>query len=86
MEFAAQVGELGQGYYLIKVGDDEERVAEILGKPTEIKDCFRPRYSGNDEIWYKCAEEHWYVGFMQEWVYVIGKDGKVIAKSRSVSQ
>ena len=58
----------------------------MMGKPTEIKDCFSPRYSGNDEIWYKCAEEHWYVGVMQEWVYVIGKDGKVIAKSRSVSQ
>jgi hypothetical protein len=69
----------------IAVGDSEQRVLEIMGKPNEIKDCERPRYSGNLELWQKCAEEYWYVTFMQTWGVVIGKDGKVIAKWYNVS-
>jgi len=74
-----------QGYQQIVVGDSEERVLEVMGKPSEIKDCHRPSYSGNPELWYKCAEEHWYVVVMERWIIVIGKDGRVAAKWHNVS-
>jgi hypothetical protein len=73
-----------RGYSQIAEGDPEEKVIEILGKPTEIKDCDELRYS-RPEIWQKCAEEYWYIAFMQEWGYVIDKDGKVLLKWHSVS-
>ena len=74
-----------RGYSQIAEGDSEQKVIEILGRPTEIKDCNRFSYSGRPEIWQKCSEEYWYIAFMQEWVYVIDKDGKVLTKSHSVS-
>ncbi len=74
-----------RGYSQIAEGDPEQKVLDVLGKPTDIKDCYRPRYSGNDQLWMKCAEEYWYSGFMQEWVFVIGKNGTVIAKAHTVS-
>jgi len=49
-----------------------------MGTPTEIKDCDRARYSGNPELWHKCAEEYWYVAFMQSWGVVIAKDGTLL--------
>lgn len=72
-----------QGYPQIAEGDSEEKVLEIMGKPTEIRDC-HPRSSGNS-LWHKCAEEYWYLTFMQSWGVMIGKDGKVIAKWHNVS-
>jgi hypothetical protein len=59
-----------QGYSQIAEGDSEDKILEILGKPPEIKDCDQLRYS-RPELWQKCAEEYWYVAFMQEWCYVI---------------
>ena len=73
------------GYSKISEGDPEEKVIEILGEPTHIKDCFHSSF-GNQEILQKCAKEYWYIAFLQEWVYVIDKDGKVLAKWHSVSQ
>jgi hypothetical protein len=73
-----------QGYSQIAEGDPEDKVLEILGKPTEIRNCDQLRYS-RPELWQKCAEEYWYVAFMQEWCYVIDKDGKVLIKWHSVS-
>ena len=74
-----------QGYSKISEGDPEEKLVEILGKPTEIKDCFNSSF-GDQEIRQKCAKEYWYIAFLQEWVYVIDKDGRVLAKWHSVSQ
>ena len=73
-----------RGYSQIAEGDSEDKVLEILGKPTKINNCEEVRYS-RPEIWPKCAEEYSYVAFMQEWGYVIGKDGKVLLKWHSVS-
>lgn len=75
-----------QGYSQISEGDTEQKVIEILGRPTEINHCYGPRYSGSSEIWQKCAKEYWYIAFLQEWVYVIDKDGRVVVKCHSVSQ
>jgi hypothetical protein len=74
-----------RGYSQIEEGDSEQKVLEIMGKPSEINDCDRQRYSGNPELWQKCAEEYSYVAFMQIWKVVIGKDGKVVAKWHNVS-
>ena len=74
-----------QGYSKISKGDPEEKLVETLGEPTEIKDCFHSSF-GNQEIRQKCAKEYWYIAFLQEWVYVIDKDGRVLAKWHSVSQ
>ena len=74
-----------RGYSEIKVGDAEQQVLDLMGKPSETQDCYRPRYSGNEEIFRKCAEEYWYHGFMEDWFIVIGTNGKVIAKSHQVS-
>ena len=73
-----------RGYDEIKEGDSEEKVLEILGKPTEDNDCDRLRYS-RPEIWPQCADEYRYIGFMQEWGYVIGKNKTVLLKWHSVS-
>jgi hypothetical protein len=67
-------------------GDSEKKVLEVLGKPTEVKDCFHSQFGSTPEIRQKCAKEYWYIAFLQEWVYVIDGDGKVIAKWHSVSQ
>ena len=73
-----------QGYSQIAEGDPAEQVLEILGRPTEVKDCNHLRYS-RPEIWQKCGEEYFYGAFMQEWGYVISKDRKVLLKWHSVS-
>jgi hypothetical protein len=75
-----------QGYSKISEGDPEKKVVEVLGKPTEIKNCYASSFSGNHEIRQQCAKEYWYIAFLQEWVYVIDKDGRVLAKWHSVSQ
>jgi len=74
-----------QGYSKISEGDSQEKMVEILGEPTKIKDCFHSSF-GNQEIRQKCVKEYWYIAFLQEWVYVIDKDGKVLTKWHSVSQ
>ena len=74
-----------QGYEQISEGDHVTTVIDVLGQPTEIKDCHASRY-GNAEIGRRCAKEYWYIAFLQEWVYVIDKDGIVVAKWHSVSQ
>ena len=79
-------GKWERGYSQIEAGDSKDKVVAILGKPTEIKDCHSTRYSAPPEIWQKCAEEYWYIAFLQEWGYVIDKDGKVLSKWHSVSQ
>lgn len=73
-----------QGYSKIAKGDPEEKVLEILGEPTEIKDCYSSTI-GNPELGQKCTKEYWYIAFLQEWVYVIDKEGNVLAKWHSVS-
>src|SRR5215208_7507938 len=73
-----------RGYSQIAEGDSEEKVLDIVGRPTEIKDCDDLRYS-RPEIWQKCAEEYSYSAFMQEWGYVISKEGRVLLKWHSVS-
>jgi hypothetical protein len=74
-----------RGYSQIAAGDSGQKVVEILGKPTEIKDCHSTRYSAPREIWEECAEEYWYIASMQEWGYVLDADGKVLTKWHSVS-
>jgi hypothetical protein len=74
-----------RGFAQVAEGDPEQKALDLMGKPSETQDCYRARYSGNEELWRKCAEEHWYYGFMEEWVVVIGTNGKVIAKWHSVS-
>jgi hypothetical protein len=82
--FLSRPRRLEQGYSKISEGDREEKLVEILGEPTEIKNCFNSSF-GTEEIRQKCGKEYWYVAFMQEWVYVIDHDGRVLAKWHSVS-
>ena len=74
-----------RGYSQVAEGDPEQRVVDIMGQPSEKQDCYRPRYSGNDALWRECAEKYWYYGYMEEWVVVVGTNGKVVAKGHSVS-
>ncbi len=74
-----------RGFAQIAEGDSEQKILDIMGKPSESKDCYQPRYSGNDQLFRECAEEHWYYAFVERWVVVIGKNGKVIAKWHTVS-
>jgi hypothetical protein len=74
------------GYEKISEGDSESKVLTVLGQPTEVKDCFASQFGSNAEIRNRCAKEYWYIAILQEWVYVIDGDGKVIAKWHSVSQ
>ena len=75
-----------RGYSQIEEGDSKRKLLEILGKPTEIKDCYSTMHSAPREIWEKCGEEYRYIAFMQEWCYVIDREGNVLTKWRSVSQ
>jgi hypothetical protein len=74
-----------RGYSQISEGDQERKVIEVLGKPTEVKDCHASTFSGDQQLREKCVKEYWYIAFLQEWVYVIDKDDRVIAKWHSVS-
>lgn len=73
-----------RGYDRIAEGDSAQKVLDIMGKPGEAKDCSDFRYT-NEELWRECAEQYRYFGFMGEWVFVIGKNRKVVAKWHSVS-
>ena len=73
-----------RGFAQIAEGDSEQKVLDIMGKPSETKDCDQLRYT-NDELWRECAAEYWYFGFMENWILVIGKNGKVVAKWHDVS-
>jgi hypothetical protein len=74
-----------KGYVQIAAGDSKHKVVEILGKPTEIKDCAGIRFSAAPYIAERCAEQYGYVALMQEWGYVFDKEGKVLTKWHSVS-
>jgi hypothetical protein len=74
-----------RGYDQIAEGDSEQKVLDIMGKPSETKDCDDLRYSSNGQLSRECAEEYWYSSFMEERIFVIGKNGKVVAKWHSVS-
>ena len=74
-----------RGFEQISAGDHITKVMDLLGEPSEINNCHPPRYAGDKEVGRKCAKEYWYIAFMQEWVYVIDNDGRVIAKWHSVS-
>ena len=74
-----------RGYAQISEGDHVTKVTGVLGEPSEIKDCHATRYSAGKEFAQKCANEYWYIAFLQEWVSVIDHDGRVIAKWHSVS-
>src|SRR5262245_15028077 len=73
-----------RGFTQIAEGDSEQKVVDIMGKPSEAKSCDELRYT-NEKLWRQCSEEYWYSGFMEEWIFVIGKNGTVIAKWHSVS-
>lgn len=71
----------------IKVGDSKQSVLQLLGEPTETTDCYSVQYSEIDaDLKAKCAEQFWYRAFLEEWIIVFDKDGKVLLKGHSVSQ
>jgi hypothetical protein len=74
-----------RGFAQIAEGDSEQKVLELMGKPSEAKNCDELRYSSNDQLWKECAAEYWYSGFMENWIFVISKNGKVVAKWHDVS-
>ena len=73
-------------YSKIQVGDDKQLVLQTFGKPEEITDCYFFNYSPADEnLKARCAEEYWYRAFIEQWVFVFDKNGKVISKGHDIS-
>ena len=74
-------------YAQIEIGDTENRVVDLYGRPDETNDCSRYRNSGSlAVIEQRCALVYRYTSFMQEWIFYFDKDGLVIHKAHNVSQ
>lgn len=73
------------GYPRIQVGDEKRHVVSLLGEPDEIADCYTYWHSGSDESKKAaCAEQYYYRGGFEQWIFVFDKEGKVISKSHNI--
>src|SRR6266550_2621740 len=69
-------------YSEIQVGDSEKKVIELYGQPSEITDCSnykRPSYI--DALQKECVKVYWYKSFLEQWIFFLDKDGKVVHKA-----
>lgn len=72
-------------YAEIAIGDSEERVVALYGRPDETSDCSeykRPSYL--DEVQRNCVKVYWYRSFLQQWVFFFDRDDRVIHKAYNV--
>ncbi len=73
------------GYPRIQVGDEKRHVVRLLGEPDEIADCYTYWHSEPDESKQAtCAEQYYYRGGLEQWIFVFDREGKVISKSHNI--
>ena len=75
-----------RGYAQVGVGESKQKVVALLGDPSEIENCHYFIHSGvNERDKERCVEMYWYRSFLEDWVFVFDKDGKVISKFYNIS-
>jgi hypothetical protein len=72
-------------YSKIDEGASKEEVVKLYGKPTEVTNCSNYKRPGvKDEIQRNCVEVYWYRTPLEQWIFFLGKDGRVISKAYNV--
>ena len=75
-----------EAFSQMNIGDSKEKVISTFEKSTKIENCHYINYSPvRQEIKDKCAEIHWYIGFLEEWGFVFDNEGKVVSKLYLIS-
>jgi hypothetical protein len=75
-----------RAYSTINIGDSKQSMITAFGQPSEITDCYSYQHTERDEtLRAKCVEEYWYKAALEEWVFVLDRNGVVIAKGHDVS-
>jgi len=73
-------------YSQIRIGDSEQKVVELYGKPEETGDCAEyKRPSALEVVQKHCVKVFWYGSFLKQWGFFFNDDGKVIHKAYNVS-
>ena len=73
-------------YSRIQVGDSKQELVKLYGEPDEITDCSdfkKPSYI--EVVRRECVEVYWYRAFLEQWVFFLDKDGKVVHKAFNTS-
>lgn len=73
-------------YSHIQIGDSKQKIVELYGQPAEITDCSnykKPSYL--DVVRRDCVEVYWYRAFLEQWIFFLDKDGKVVHKAFNTS-
>jgi len=73
----------------LRVGDCKQAVVSLLGEPDERYWC-HPLPTDHDtperrKFHERCADEYWYVTFLQPYIITFDKDGRVSGKGHMVS-
>ena len=69
-------------YSQINVGDSKQKLISIYGQPSETTDCSnykRPSYI--DALRKDCVEVYWYRSLLEQWIFFLDKDGKIVHKA-----
>jgi hypothetical protein len=72
-------------YSEIRIGDSEQEVVALYGKPLETSDCSefkRPSYL--EKIQTDCVKVYWYKSFLEQWIFFFDRDDRVIHKAYNV--
>lgn len=72
-------------YSDIRVGDSEQEVVALYGKPFETSDCSEfKRPSSLEQINRECVKVYWYKSFLEQWIFFFDRNDRVIHKAYNV--
>lgn len=72
-------------YSEISLGDSEQKVVQLYGRPVESSDCseFR-RPSALEQIKKECVKVYWYKSLFEQWIFFFDSNDRVIHKVYNV--
>lgn len=77
------------GYAKVRVGDSQDSVVAVMGKPDEVDICrtiSSPNDTAEDKKYQEqCVEQYWYNSFLKPYVISFDKERRVLAKGYQVS-
>jgi hypothetical protein len=77
---AFRIKQYRTGFSQVEIGQSIETVINLMGKPSEIRQCSFPVNNRNKNIIAECSELIAFQGISEQWALAIDKSGNVIEK------
>lgn len=75
-----RIGQYRDGFSQIELGQSKEAVVNIMGKPSEVRNCSFSIYDRNENRTGDCSEIITYNGSYEQWAFAFDNDRNVIEK------